>query len=203
MHFIVKLVFAFCVLVVITASLSFNISELVISQKYMNDDTNTCHNANTVKPALWLMWDGIIGFIEVTTISILVALVCLLETRKASERRARIQDRMSSTSPGSFGSIGSVPGMPSMSFGSVPGMPSMSDFRIDMSSDSMDDTFELIIKLCPVICVLVLSIVMQFIWVIIGAISLWHDNDPECGPKELHDTMWAMVIIHLVFIGCK
>jgi hypothetical protein len=38
-------------------------------------------------------------------------------------------------------------------------------------------------------------------WAIIGGVVLWRDNDGPCEPKELHDSMWAFVIIDIVFAG--
>lgn len=42
-----------------------------------------------------------------------------------------------------------------------------------------------------------------FAWSIIGAVMLWRDN-LSCSPQELHDMLWASVIIRLVcwFSSC-
>jgi hypothetical protein len=37
-------------------------------------------------------------------------------------------------------------------------------------------------------------------WCIIGAVSLWRDN-LQCEPNEMHDMMWAAVIIHLILVA--
>lgn len=43
----------------------------------------------------------------------------------------------------------------------------------------------------------IISSMFSIAWCIVGAIVLWRDNN-DCSPRELHDMMWASVIIHLV-----
>lgn len=61
-----------CVLILLVMVMSLNIAELAISQQYLDDSTNTCHNDRLIKPALWLQWDGIIGFVEMGIILLTV-----------------------------------------------------------------------------------------------------------------------------------
>ena len=121
-----------CMLLLVTLALSMNIAELIIGHRYLDDSTNDCHNARLIRPALWLLWDGIIGFIVVSLLL-----------------------------------LGAILG-------------------------------QQVTALCVVPAALA-----QFAWVIIGAVSLWRDNDETCSPDQLHDCVWAVLIIHFVFIGLK
>lgn len=40
----------------------------------------------------------------------------------------------------------------------------------------------------------------SFAWAIVGAVMLWRDN-LSCEPRQLHDILWASIIIHLIAIA--
>ena len=129
--------------VVLAFTLSLSIAELLIATRYLDDSTNTCHNDRLVKPAQWLLWDGIIGF-TVFGLALLTVLcaACI-------------------------------------------------DYGLGLTM---------------AVCVGPLAALGQCAWTIIGAVSLWRDNDDGgngCGPTPLRDCMWSAVIIHIALLTIK
>lgn len=49
--------------------------------------------------------------------------------------------------------------------------------------------------------VMILNLAFSIAWGVIGGVVLWRDNDPPCGPGQLHDAMYSFVIIDIVMVG--
>jgi hypothetical protein len=43
----------------------------------------------------------------------------------------------------------------------------------------------------------------NIVWVIMGAVAFWRDNQYDCYPDELHNFIYASLIIHIVVLGSK
>ncbi len=54
-------------------------------------------------------------------------------------------------------------------------------------------------------CLIAPAVCVQVAWTIIGAVVLWRDNSQlnNCNPQELHDMLWAAVLIHIILFGSK
>jgi len=175
----------------------------------MNDDTNECHNARLFKPAVWLMWDGIIGLTEMGLL-VLLCLWFLVYVRMTSRRGRSVPTEITRSPVHVPSSALDLDFVNSNAQRRMEGILSMTvavhrehvvEMRHDL--DMLDDEMGKMCTVIPFVCALVLCAMMQFAWIIIGCVVLWRDNDPDCQPKQLHDMMWASVLIHVILLGVK
>ena len=53
----------YLVLCICVIEAAFSIPEIVISRRYWNDNSNSCHAGPLLQPVVWLFWDGVAGLI--------------------------------------------------------------------------------------------------------------------------------------------
>jgi hypothetical protein len=198
MSFVSNICFFLYFTIVLLVVLSLNIAELVISQKYIDPHSNDCHNDHLFSPVVWLKVDGIIGFIEMGLLVILTLWYWYAKWRRSIHRRRQLFQPPRE--------VEDLPPQPSLTqqiehIVMVAGQRQQElAVRYDRQRDEIQAEYDTLRDMSPMICLLVLCAVMQMVWVIVGTVILWRDNDPKCQPRELHDVLWSAVIIHLAFI---